>query len=61
VAAVDAATARPYAVGQLTLVSPIFLQAHPPRTVNAKGLREVDGLGQLSGPTVRVRSAATWG
>ncbi|MCX4538056.1 alpha/beta fold hydrolase (plasmid) [Streptomyces sp. NBC_00841] len=31
-AAVEAATAHPYAVDQLTLVSPFFLQAHPPRT-----------------------------
>ncbi|MFE0652517.1 alpha/beta fold hydrolase [Streptomyces sp. NPDC059534] len=31
-AAVEAATAHPHAVDQLTLVSPFFLQAHPPRT-----------------------------
>ncbi|MGW0749066.1 alpha/beta fold hydrolase [Streptomyces sp. NPDC002587] len=31
-AAVEAATAHPDAVDQLTLVSPFFLQAHPPRT-----------------------------
>ncbi|MFE7712334.1 alpha/beta fold hydrolase [Streptomyces sp. NPDC057486] len=32
-AAVAAATAHPHAVDQLTLVSPFFLQAQPPRTV----------------------------
>ncbi|MFE7332589.1 alpha/beta fold hydrolase [Streptomyces sp. NPDC057565] len=31
-AAVEAATAHPHAVDQLTLVSPFFLQAQPPRT-----------------------------
>ncbi|MFV5995302.1 alpha/beta fold hydrolase [Streptomyces sp. NPDC056231] len=31
-AAVEAATAHSYAVDRLTLVSPFFLQAHPPRT-----------------------------
>ncbi|MGW3233758.1 alpha/beta fold hydrolase [Kitasatospora sp. NPDC001095] len=37
-AAVDAATAHPDAVDQLTLVSPFFLQGHPPRTVRRTAL-----------------------
>ncbi|MFF3604301.1 alpha/beta fold hydrolase [Streptomyces sp. NPDC002463] len=32
-AAVEAATAHPHAVERLTLVSPFFFQAHPPRTI----------------------------
>lgn len=37
-AAVEAATAHPGAVDQLTLVSPFFLQAHPARTVRSASL-----------------------